>query len=66
MKDNCFTVLCWFLANINMNQPQVYPLLLILQHPFRVVFLYSSTPKSLQMVMAAMKLKDAYSLEGKL
>ena len=24
------------------------------------------TPKSLQMVIAAMKLKDAYSLEGKL
>ena len=25
-----------------------------------------STPKSVQMVIAAMKLKDAYSLEGKL
>ena len=22
MKDDCFTVLCWFLPNINMNQPQ--------------------------------------------
>ena len=21
LKDNCFTVLCWFLPNINMNQP---------------------------------------------
>ena len=28
--------------------------------------LFSWTPKSLQMVTAAMKLKDAYSLEGKL
>ena len=29
-------------------------------------FLFSWAPKSLQMVTAAMKLKDAYSLEGKL
>ena len=28
--------------------------------------LFWGTPKSLQMVTAAMKLKDAYSLEGKL
>ena len=28
--------------------------------------LFFGTPKSLQMVIAAMKLKDAYSLEGKL
>ena len=28
--------------------------------------LYFGAPKSLQMVTAAMKLKDAYSLEGKL
>ena len=28
--------------------------------------LFLGTPKSLQMVTAAMKLKDAYSLEGKL
>ena len=28
-------------------------------------WLYFGTPKSLQMVIAAMKLKDAYSLEGK-
>ena len=28
--------------------------------------LYFYTPKSLQMVIAAMKLKDTYSLEGKL
>ena len=28
--------------------------------------LFFWTPKSLQMVIAAMKLKDAYSLEGKL
>ena len=28
--------------------------------------LFLGTPKSLQMVAAAMKLKDAYSLEGKL
>ena len=28
--------------------------------------LFSWAPKSLQMVIAAMKLKDAYSLEGKL
>ena len=28
--------------------------------------LYLGAPKSLQMVIAAMKLKDAYSLEGKL
>ena len=30
------------------------------------VTLYFGVPKSLQMVIAAMKLKDAYSLEGKL
>ena len=24
MEDNCFTMLCWFLPCINMNQPQVY------------------------------------------
>ena len=24
MKDNCFTILCWFLPYINRNQPQVY------------------------------------------
>ena len=29
-------------------------------------FLFFWAPKSLQMVIAAMKLKDAYSLEGKL
>ena len=30
------------------------------------LYLFSCPPKSLQMVIAAMKLKDAYSLEGKL
>ena len=29
-------------------------------------FIWGGPPKSLQMVTAAMKLKDAYSLEGKL
>ena len=29
-------------------------------------FIFWGPPKSLQMVIAAMKLKDAYSLEGKL
>ena len=29
-------------------------------------YLFFGAPKSLQMVIAAMKLKDAYSLEGKL
>ena len=29
-------------------------------------FILGGDPKSLQMVIAAMKLKDAYSLEGKL
>ena len=29
-------------------------------------FIFRGAPKSLQMVTAAMKLKDAYSLEGKL
>ena len=28
-------------------------------------FIFGGAPKSLQMVIAAMKLKDAYSLEGK-
>ena len=32
----------------------------------RVSDLFLAAPKSLQMVIAAMKLKDAYSLEGKL
>ena len=31
-----------------------------------VDFTFGGAPKSLQMVTAAMKLKDAYSLEGKL
>ena len=31
-----------------------------------VDFLFWGAPKSLQMVIAAMKLKDTYSLEGKL
>ena len=30
------------------------------------IYLFILAPKSLQMVIAAMKLKDAYSLEGKL
>ena len=29
-------------------------------------FIFGGAPKSLQMITAAMKLKDAYSLEGKL
>ena len=29
-------------------------------------FIFGGAPKSLQMVIASMKLKDAYSLEGKL
>ena len=29
-------------------------------------FIFGGPPESLQMVIAAMKLKDAYSLEGKL
>ena len=29
-------------------------------------FIFGGAPKSLQMVIAAMKLKDAYSFEGKL
>ena len=29
-------------------------------------FIFGGAPKSLQMVIAAMKLKDSYSLEGKL
>ena len=29
-------------------------------------FIFGGAPKSLQMVIVAMKLKDAYSLEGKL
>ena len=32
----------------------------------RIVIVGGWAPKSLQMVTAAMKLKDAYSLEGKL
>ena len=30
------------------------------------VFIFGGAPKSLQMITAAMKFKDAYSLEGKL
>ena len=30
------------------------------------IYLFFGAPKSLQMVIAAMKLKDTYSLEGKL
>ena len=35
-------------------------------HPRRINSSYFGCPKSLQMVIATMKLKDAYSLEGKL
>ena len=31
--NNCFTVLCWFLPNISMNQPYVYPCPLRLELP---------------------------------
>ena len=34
--------------------------------PLGIAELYPFAPKSLQMVTAAMKLKDPYSLEGKL
>ena len=33
---------------------------------YHFILLFLGAPKSLQMVIAAMKLKDAYSLEGKL
>ena len=33
--------------------------------PVETVILFLVAPKSLQMVIAAMKLKDTYSLEGK-
>ena len=33
LKDNCFTILCWFLPDINMSQPQVYICLLPLKPP---------------------------------
>ena len=37
-----------------------------LSKPIECQTLYFWVPKSLQMVIAAMKLKDTYSLEGKL
>ena len=37
---------------------------MLICHLVRTIFFWA--PKSLQMVIAAMKLKDAYSLEGKL
>ena len=33
LEDNCFTILCWFLPHINMNQPQVYICPLPLESP---------------------------------
>ena len=33
LKDNCCTILCWFLPYINMNQPQVYVCPLPLEPP---------------------------------
>ena len=33
LKDNCFTVSCWFLPNINTNHPQVYICPLPLEPP---------------------------------
>ena len=33
MKDNCFTILCWFLPYINMDQPQVYICPFLLELP---------------------------------
>ena len=33
LKDNCYTVLCWFLLNSNINHPKVYPCTLLLEQP---------------------------------
>ena len=30
LEDNCFTILCWYVPYININQPQVYICLLLL------------------------------------
>ena len=48
---------------------KIYTVFIMLhQHDLEVFIFYfgGGAPKSLQMVIAAMKLKDAYSLEGKL
>ena len=36
MKDNCFTISCWFLPYISMNQPYVYICPLPLEPPSHV------------------------------
>ena len=43
LKDNYFTVLCWFLKNIDMNQSHVYLYLLLLEPPSQS-FLPSPSP----------------------
>ena len=37
MKDNCFTILCWFLPYINMNQPWIYICPLPLEPPSHLI-----------------------------
>ena len=60
--------MCWLKAQQSENEDHG-----IWSHHFMgnrwgnsVRFCFLGAPKSLQMVTAAMKLKDAYSLEGKL
>ena len=56
-------IILWFLRRLHPSTAFQTLLLTIMVIPF---LLRDSCPKSLQMVIAAMKLKDAYSLEGKL
>ena len=39
LEDNCFTMLCWFLLYISINQPQGYMCPSVLNFPARLSFL---------------------------
>ena len=75
LKDNCFTVLCWFLLNINMNQPQVYICPLPLEPPSHLLsqalgFLAQKLPQNLKeggdgLVCCLLKIMDFPGLCGK-
>ena len=53
-------------SGVRFHKPQIKLIFHLMYKNKRSVTLSFWAPKSLQMVTAAMKLKDAYSLEGKL
>ena len=59
-------ILCWIYKTIILKINILSKNKIVYIHGKQCQTLFFWAPKSLQMVTAAMKLKDAYSLEGKL